>query len=152
MIRSFRRALAAVATVFLLGSLCPMLRAAEPESHVSAKAVRDEVRAVVTAQLAALRLGNFHEAYALASSGIKTRFDERLFVAMLRRGYAPLLRSSEPDLGVVRDQNGQQASVTVAFVDEERRNVIYRYWLVKEEGGWRVNGVTPEQLPVRGDL
>lgn len=125
--------------------------ASESDWRVSAKETRDAVHAVVEAQLAALRAGNFKAAYALASREIRARFDERLFAAMMRRGYAPLLRVSQPDLGVVRDQQGERAQMTVSLPDGYGRTIVYRYWLVKESDGWRIHGVTVEQLPARGD-
>jgi hypothetical protein len=126
-------------------------RAAEPVWRVSPKEIRDEVHAVVDAQLTALRSGDFAAAYALAARGIKVRFDERLFAAMMRRGYAPLLRANEADIGIVRDLRGEQAQVSVALEDGRKQSVVYRYWLVREDGKWRVNGVTVEQAPARGD-
>lgn len=135
-----------------LSVFLPAAEAREPEMRVSAREVRDAVHAVVEAQLDALRSGNFVEAYELASHGIKARFDVRLFAALIRQGYAPLLRTNEADVGVVRDCNGREAQVTVSLVDARRRNIIYRYWLVREEDGWRIQGVTPEQLPLRGDV
>jgi hypothetical protein len=127
-------------------------RAAEPEMRVSPKKVRDEVRAVVEAQLTALRSGDFSAAYALASAGIREQFDEEIFAEMIRRGYPPLLRSDEADLGIVRDREGEQAQVTVSVLDRQKRAIVYRYWLVKESGGWRINGVVLEQRPARGDV
>jgi ABC-type transporter MlaC component len=126
--------------------------AAEPAWRISPKEMRDDVHAVVDAQLTALRSGDFAAAYALAARGIQRRFDERLFAAMMRRGYAPLLRASEADIGVVRDLRGEQAQVTVAVVDGRKENIVYRYWLVREDGKWRVNGVTAESAPAQGDV
>lgn len=125
--------------------------AQEAAWRISPKEIRDGVQAVVDAQLTALRSGDFAAAYALAARGIKARFDERLFAAMMRRGYAPLLRANEADIGIVRDLRGEQAQVTVALVDGRKENIVYRYWLVREDGKWRVTGVTVEQAPARGD-
>ncbi len=137
--------------LFLFGLLM-FASAAEPEMRLSPKKTRDEVRTVVEAQLAALRAGNFPAAYALASAGIKAQFDVGIYAAVIRRGYAPLLRSSGADLGVVRDRDGQEAQITVAVQDRQKRSTVYRYWLVREEDGWRVNGVTLEQRPLQADI
>src|SRR5689334_16027304 len=59
--------------------------AAEPEMHLSSKKVRDEVRAVVEAQLAALRIGDFATAYDFAARPLRRQFDERLFALMIKR-------------------------------------------------------------------
>ena len=141
-----------VGVLILLLSLLTAVEAAEPEMRLSPKKIRDAVRTVVEAQLAALRAGDFPAAYALASAGIKAQFDERIYAAMIRRGYAPLLRSSAADIGVVRDKAGQEAQVTVTLQDQQKRSTVYRYILVREEDGWRVNGVTLEQKPPHADI
>ena len=104
-------------------------------------------------KLETIVFGNdFKHAYALASAGIKAQFDERLFAALIRRGYPALLRAGDADLGVVRDQDGEQAQVTVAVTDRQQRSMVYLFSLVKEDAGWRINGVVLEQKPPRGDI
>ncbi len=138
-------------TLLLLGLLAAA-RAAEPEMRLSPKKVHDEVRAVVEAQLAALRAGDFATAYDFAARGIKRQFDERLFGAMIRRGYPALLKPDQTDLGVVRDDGAWTAQVSVITTDRQKRSTIYRYWLVKEDDVWRISGVMLEQRPPRGDI
>ena len=140
-------------SIALLGlGLLAAARAAEPEMRLSPKKVRDEVHAVVEAQLAALRAGDFATAYDFAARGIKRQFDERLFAAMIRRGYAALLKPDQTDLGVVRDDGAGTAQVSVTATDRQKRSTIYVYWLVKEEDVWRISGVMLEQRPLRGDI
>lgn len=127
-------------------------KAQEPEARISSKKVREEVRAVVEGQLTALRKGDLAAAYAFAASGIKRQFDVRLFGLLLKRGYAPLLRHEKSDLGVVRDDGAGTAQVTVTVIDRLNRRTVYLYWLVKEEAGWRISGVVPEQKPPPGDI
>ena len=142
---------AVFALVFFSLSLLLAAGAAEPEMRLSQKKVRDEVHAVVDAQLAALRSGNFAAAYELASAGIREQFDLRLFAALMRRGYPTLLQAKMAELGVVRDQGGTLAQITVSVLDRRKRSVSYRFWLVKETGGWRINGVVLEQNSPWGD-
>jgi hypothetical protein len=141
--------------LFGFGCLLLMLlagaRAVLPDMRLSPKNVRDEVRAVVEAQLAALRSGDFATAYDFAARGIRRQFDERLFALLLRRGYAPLLKPGETDFGVVRDDGEGTAQVSVTVTDFQKRPTVYRYWLVKEGDAWRINGVVLEQRPPRGD-
>ena len=127
-------------------------RAAEPEMRLSPKKVRDEVRAVVEAQLAALQAGDFATAYDFAARGIKRQFDARLFAAMIRRGYGALLKPDKTDLGVVRDDGEGTAQVSVTATDGLKHSTLYRYWLVKEDEVWRISGVMLEQRPPRGDI
>jgi len=141
-----------MAVLVMFSLLCVLGNAAEPEMRLSPKPVRDEVRAVVEAQLAALRSGDFATAYDFAARGIKRQFDLRLFAAMIRRGYAPLLRPGETDLGVVRDDGKGMAQVGITATDAQKRSTVYRYWLVQEDGAWRISGVVLEQRPPRGDI
>lgn len=140
-----------VIALFLAGTLAAV-SAAEPEMRLSPKPVRDEVRAVVEAQLAALQAGDFAAAYEYAARGIRRQFDVRLFAAMIRRGYAPLLRPGSRELGVVRDDGEGTAQVAVTIADAQKRNTVYRYWLVREGEAWRISGVILEQRPPRGDI
>jgi hypothetical protein len=140
-----------IGILLLLGLLSPA-RAAEPEMRLSPRKIRDEVKAVVEAQLAALRTGDFATAYDFAAQGIRRQFDERLFAAMIRRGYPALLRPGSSDVGVVRDDGEGTAQVMVTVTDRQDRSTVYRYWLVQEEAGWRINGVVLEQRPPRGDI
>lgn len=138
--------------IFLLLGLLAGAPAAEPEMRLSPKPVRDEVRAVVEAQLAALQTGDFATAYDFAARGIRRQFDERLFAVMIKRGYAPLLRPDKTDLGVVRDDGEVTARIGVTVTDRQNRSTVYRYWLVKEGDAWRISGVVLEQRPPRGDI
>lgn len=139
------------AVILFFGGLPVGTFAAEPEMRLSPKKIRDEVHATVETQLNALRDGDFERAYEMASSAIKEQFDVRLFAALIRHGYPALLQANEADIGIVRDKNGELAQVTVSMLDRRKRNVVYTYWLVKEEAGWRINGVVQEQKPARGD-
>lgn len=126
--------------------------AAEPDFRISQKHVRDEVRAVVTAQLAALAKGDFEAAYEFAAEGIRRQFDVRLFGAMIKRGYPRLLRQHSADVGIVRDNGSGAAQVAVTVTDPLNRATVYRYWLVREKTGWKISGVVVEQRPPRGDI
>jgi hypothetical protein len=135
-----------------LGGALATFAAAEPGFRISQKGVREEVRTVVTAQLTALARGDFEAAYAHAAEGIKRQFDVRLFAAMIRRGYPRLLRQESADVGIVRDNGAGAAQVIVTVTDPLHRASVYRYWLVREEAGWKISGVVVEQRPSRGDI
>ena len=140
-----------IALVFLLFS-GQFAQAAEPEMRLSPRKIREEVRAVVEAQLAALRAGDFSTAYDFAARGIRRQFDEQLFAVMIRRGYPALLRPGQADVGAVRDDGKGTAQVTVTVTDRQKDITAYRYWLVNEENGWRISGVMRELKPPRGDI
>ena len=138
--------------VLLALGLLGRVAAAEPEMRLSPHKLRDEVRAVVEGQLAALRAGEFSQAYGFAAAGIKRQFDVRLFALLIKRGYPALLKPGDVDFGVVRDNGGGTAQVVVTLTDALKRNTIYRFWLVREQDNWRISGVVLEQRPRRGDI
>ena len=125
--------------------------AAEPEMRISQKKVSAAVKAVVAAQLAALQAGDIKAAYAFAARGIRVQFDERMFGLLMKRGYAPLLRHQQTDLGLVHDNGAGAAEVPVTVTDGKKLSTSYRYRLVLESAGWKVSGVVPEQRPLHGD-
>ncbi|MDI1248180.1 MAG: DUF4864 domain-containing protein [Lacunisphaera sp.] len=127
-------------------------QAAEPELRLSPRKIREEVRAVVAAQLEALRAGDFATAYDFAAWGIRRQFDVQLFAVMIRRGYPALLRPGQAELGAVRDDGQGTAQVMVTVTDRQKSLTAYRYWLVNEEAGWRISGVVREVKPPRGDI
>jgi hypothetical protein len=135
----------------LLGLLAGV-SAAETGMRLSPKIVRDEVRTVVESELAALRKDDFETAYGFAAEGLRRRFDARMFGLMLKRGYAPLVRHSKADLGIVRDDGEGTALIAVTVTDSLNRSTVYRYWLVKEKASWRISGVRLEQRPEHGDI
>jgi hypothetical protein len=142
-------------TVLGLLILCGLLasaHAAEPELRLSPRKIREEVRAVVAAQLEALRAGDFATAYDFAARGIRRQFDEQLFAVMIRRGYPTLLRPGQAEVGPVRDDGKGTAQVVVTVTDRQKNITAYRYWLVNEEAGWRISGVVREAKPPRGDI
>jgi len=135
----------------LLLGLLSVTHAAEPELRLSPRKIRDEVQAVVQAQLAALQKGDFETAYGFAARGIRRQFDEQLFALMIRRGYPALLRPGTTDLGVVRDDEEGSAQILVTLTDRQNRSTVWRYLLEHEAAGWRISGVVLEQKPPRGD-
>jgi hypothetical protein len=137
--------------IMLLLGLAANLPAAEPDLRISPKPVSAAVKAVVTAQLAALQAGDIKAAYAFAARGIRMQFDERLFGLLMLRGYAPLLQHRQADLGLVRDNGAGAAEVPVTVIDGRKLSTSYRYQLVLETSGWKVSGVVLEQKPPHGD-
>ncbi|MCM2273872.1 MAG: DUF4864 domain-containing protein [Candidatus Didemnitutus sp.] len=127
-------------------------RPAESQWRLSDRAVREAVRATVSAQLAALQREDLAAAYAWAAEGIRRQFTEPVFAAMIRRGYPALLRHEAAELGVVRDSGDGRASVVATVRPERGPSVRYRYLLQREKGRWRVAGVfLDERPPERGD-
>lgn len=115
----------------------------------SPKPVREAVKATVEAQLAAIRENDFPKAYEYASAGIRARFAPAVFAAMIRRGYPALARHIQADVGAVRDDGENRATISVTVADRLNRSTHYRYRLIKEAAGWRIEGVVEEEISPR---
>ena len=142
---AFAWAMLAVAT---LGA-----RAETPEGYrISPREIREAVRATVDGQLAAFEQENFEAAYAFAARGIRRQFSAAVFAEMIRRGYPALVRHARRDVGIVRDNRDGRAFVDVTVFDARGRAARFRYQLVEERDGWRVEGVLPIRAETRGEV
>jgi acyl-CoA reductase-like NAD-dependent aldehyde dehydrogenase len=113
----------------------------------SPRDIREPVRAVVVAQLAALQQADFAAAYAQAAAALRRQFPPDVFAAMIRRGYPGLLRHQRAEPGLVRDDQRGRAWVDVTVTPAHGDEQYFRYWLVREAGEWRVEGVVGRAPP-----
>ncbi len=120
----------------LLGSVRATV-AAEPRA--STAAIRQEIVAVVAAQLAAFRNGDPGGAYALASADLRTQKSPAAFTEIVRRNYPEIWANTRAEYGIVRD-DGARAALTVQ-VYSQTGDAAYDYELVRERSGWRIRGV-----------
>ena len=112
----------------------------------SPKSVREAVRATVEGQLAAIRENNYAKAYEYASAGIRARFAPAVFAAMIRRGYPALARHTRYDIGAVQDDGKRRATVSVTVNDRLNQSTSYRYLMIEEDAGWRIDGAVEEEV------
>lgn len=138
----------------LAGALLVLLAftpTARADWRLSPKDVREEVKSVVTGQLAAFRREDIPAAYAFASTSIKQQFRLPVYERMIRRGYAPLLGHAGAEPGVVRDNGGGMAMLSVSVRVPDGQVLRYRYHLLHEDGRWFVSGVMPESEAPKGE-
>ncbi|MBI5769833.1 MAG: DUF4864 domain-containing protein [Verrucomicrobia bacterium] len=124
--------LAGFAGALVRGAADEGLRASKPE-------VRKAVIAVIEAQLAAFRGGDFNKAYSFAAAELRAQKPIQLFMSIVRSSYPEIWTNRRAECGVVRD-NGTLARllVTVSGQDGE---ATYDYTLVRERAGWRIRDV-----------
>lgn len=122
-----------------------------PSGRISPREIREGVRTTVEGQLGALRANRFEIAYEYAARGIRRQFSAAVFAEMLRRGYPALLEHKRAELGLVRDNGDGRAVVDVDVFDGAAKLARYRYQLVLERGGWRIEGVVLVRPAARGD-
>jgi hypothetical protein len=117
------------------------VRVAAAELEPSNPPVKAEITAVIEAQLAAFRVGDFDKAYTFAASPIREMFPVAEFQNMVKTGYPIIASSVKADFGICLD-NGSEASVFVHVEAKDGTSKNYQYGLVREPGGWRITGVT----------
>src|ERR1700733_11918624 len=118
--------------------LCLALFAAPARA---AETAPPEARALIEKQLDAFAHDDAEGAYALASPGIKALFaDSDTFIAMVRKGYAPVYRHRSVEFGAFAE-DGDKIEQSLTIVDEDNNvwNAIY-YLERQPDGTWRTNG------------
>lgn len=127
------------AAILLAGLLAPTIpvstAAGQPDPDV--KAATD----VVMLQLEAFRRDDFDTAYIFASATIRELFDREAFERMVRNGYPEIARSvSAVVSGSALAPNGSVfLSLRIRGANGNRIEALYD--LVREDGGFRINGV-----------
>ena len=119
---------------------------AEPSSaHVCSEPVKQELTAVIDAQLAAFRANDYPKAYTFAAGGIKEMFAVENFETMVKTDYPLIAGATKADYGLAFD-TGEDAVVNVTVENAAGQRAQYQYTLSKEKGAWKITGVT-EQKP-----
>jgi hypothetical protein len=107
--------------------------------RVSKPAVKDEIIAVIEAQLAAFRAGNVEKAYGYSSEGLRVQTPVRAFARMVQQNYPEIWQSTRAEFSIVRDDGTRATLVVHVFAKDS--DAAYDYVLFKESAGWRVGGV-----------
>lgn len=131
---------------------CVAISVGAASANPSLKKVRTEVRAVVEAQLKAFQDGDYGAAYEFASAGLQQKFTVPLFERLIRRGYPALPRHARAELGIGREAGKDRVAIVVSVYDGRGRQTDYLYLLVRQSGGWRIEGVEAVRVPKRGDI
>jgi hypothetical protein len=124
--------------------LAPLLIAAALAAGVAAAQPAADLRAAtqtVMGQLEAFRRDDFDTAYTFASAMIRGLFDRRAFEDMVRNGY-PEIASSASALvsgSSALPNGGVLLHLRIRGADGNRVEAFYE--LVREDGGFKINGV-----------
>jgi hypothetical protein len=101
--------------------------------------VKKELTAVIDAQLAAFRTGDYAQAYTFAAQEIRGMFPVATFETMVKSGYPLIAHSTNAQYGLAFD-TGAEAVITVR-VEGGDKTTEYQYLLKKETAGWKISGV-----------
>ena len=106
-----------------------------------ARAQSDEIRGVISGQLAAFRNNDLATAFGFASPAIKGIFgDPQTFGHMVRTGYPMIWRPAAVRFGRLQSVDGRLIQ-TVFFTDREGRLFEAAYEMIETAAGWQINGV-----------
>ncbi len=115
---------------------------APSKPHPSSADVKSELTTVIDAQLAAFRADDYAKAFTFAASGIKEMFTPADFEGMVRKTYPVIAHSTSVDYGMAFD-TGEDAVIYVRVQNTEKKSdAQYQYLLKKEDGAWKIGGVS----------
>jgi hypothetical protein len=123
----------------------PAIRAEEAGGDrlpLSKPPVREQLVAVVTAQLAAFRAEDWEKAYAAAAGPFQAVMAPAEFVSLITRKYPVVWKNTRAEFGLPSD-DGRVAVVPVR-VFGHGTSEAYNWLLVKEGKDWKVTGVVPQ--------
>ncbi len=95
----------------------------------------------VTGQLEAFRRGDWDAAYGFASAEIRKQFDRQGFERMVRGGYPEIASSTFYSVGQTRAEADGLVYVRVKIRGANGKSIEALYEMVREPGGWKINGV-----------
>lgn len=124
-----------------------------PPFQPSQAQVRRQVVNVIEAQFKAIKEGDFARARSFAAAGLQAQLSDAAFERMVKEGYPVIAFWRALSVEAVHD-NGREAVVEVWVQSQRGRIHRFRYWLLREAEGWRINGVFELSAPppVRGQF
>lgn len=134
------KVLALIGVLAVALTLTSPLRAQEPDL-----AWQD----AITGQVEAFRAHNAPVAFGFAAQPFHTRFPsaEAFFLAIVSRGYAPIMESKSHSFGEYELVQEGVVHQLVTFVGTDQKLYQSIYELVLEPEGWRVTAVQLVQAP-----
>lgn len=110
---------------------------------------RQKPEDVVRAQLKALNRSDFKVAYSYAATSIKELYPPDAFRKMIETGYPQFAKWRQHTIGKTKE-SGNAAVVPVTLIGWDGVTVHAVYFMVREEGSWKVGGVqTDRNAPPR---
>ncbi len=101
----------------------------------------DEIEANISAQIQAFRADDFATAFTFASPNIQRLFgDPENFGIMVRRGYPMVWRPADVRFLELREIGGALWQ-KVMITDGNGRVHLLDYQMIRQENGWKINGV-----------
>ncbi|HEY7675721.1 MAG TPA: DUF4864 domain-containing protein [Candidatus Methylomirabilis sp.] len=109
--------------------------------------VDPEAKDVILRQLAAFRAGDYQAAYGFASRAIRDQFDLAAFEQMVKSGYPQIARSTHAWIAEARPGPDGALHILLRIRGADGTFILALYEMVREEPGWRINGVVARPDP-----
>ena len=122
-----------ILTVMLLAWATAVPAQVDPDAEAAGR--------VVMLQLEAFRRGDFDAAFGFASAEIHEMFDRGRFETMVRGGYPEIARSVSAIIDGSERGPGGRIYLLVRVRGANGRGIEAVYEMVREDRGWRINGV-----------
>lgn len=126
----------AVGAVVIAATLAAPAQAQEDEAALVRAATEPVMR-----QLEAFRQGDFDTAYTFAAAKVRELFDRAAFEQMVRGGYPEIARSVSAVVAEARVVTDTTVYLRLRIGGANGQAVEAVYEMVREERGWRINGV-----------
>jgi hypothetical protein len=117
--------------------LAALLAAGPSRAQGAAEAIRD----VIARQMEAFKADDFVTAFTFASPGIQSMFvSPDRFGQMVQNGYPMVWRPADVRFSGIETREGQTIQ-SVVVTDQSGVVHVLDYFMIAEDGGWRINGV-----------
>ncbi|NKE73319.1 DUF4864 domain-containing protein [Candidatus Manganitrophus noduliformans] len=134
-------------TLFTLRPSTRPIQAPDPSPEAQ------EIASVIRQQLDAFTFNNYEEAYRLVSKKTKDRLSLDQYAQMVRAEYPEITKSLSVSLGEIRfAPDPTHATARVEITGFNHKKVTAEYQMIREEEGWRVDGITITTLRARGPI
>jgi len=107
----------------------------------SAVPVKDALRTVISTQLDAFRHDDYTAAFRFSHADFQGQMTVQTFERIVRLGFPAIAHSTSARFGLAMD-NGDDAVINVRIFSANAEPIDYRYTLRRDDGNWRITGVT----------
>jgi hypothetical protein len=118
-----------------------LLAAALAAGSARAQDAGDAIRDVIARQMEAFKADDFVTAFTFASPGIQAMFGSPdRFGEMVQNGYPMVWRPADVRFSGIDTREGQTVQ-SVVVTDQSGAVHVLDYFMISEDGAWRINGV-----------
>jgi hypothetical protein len=142
-----------IPSLILWFTLLTLRPSSRPIQTPSPSPQAEEIASIIQQQLDAFTFNDYEEAYRLASKKIKDQFSLDQYAQMVRAEYPEITKSLSVSFGEIHlSPDPTHATARVEITGFNHKKVTAEYQMIREEEGWRVDGVKVIPLRARGPM